>query len=309
MRSKKRGSLVIVNDEKVKLTNLDKVFWPDEGYTKGDLIDYYRTVAPFILPYLKDRPESLNRHPDGITGENFFQKNMDHRVPGWIETVRIRSESSNRDLVYLVCQDTATLIWMANLGCIEINPWHSRVRHLEEPDYLVLDLDPLDIPFPEVVKAATVTHEVLEEIGAESFCKTSGATGLHIYVPLGARYSDDQAQQFAHLVNLLVHTRLPATTSVERSPEKRKGKVYLDFLQNGRGQTLAAAYAVRPRKGATVSTPLKWEEVNKGLDPTRFTIRSIGSRLERVGDLWKDTLGPGIDMERCLERLEEMMKE
>ena len=305
---KRRGRLVAINDVKVDLTNLDKVLWPEEGYTKGDMIAYYRSVAPFILPYLKDRPESLHRHPDGIAAPGFFQKNTDHAVPGWVETVRIRAESEGRDVAYLLCQDEATLVYMANLGCIEINPWHSRTGRLDNPDYMVLDLDPLDIPFDEVVQSALVTHDVLVEIGATGFCKTSGATGLHVYVPLGARYSHDQATQFSRLVNLLVHRRLPRTTSVERDPEKRKGKVYLDFLQNSHGQTLAAAYCLRPRKGAPVSTPLAWAEVTESLDPARFTMETMMARLRKKGDLWKDVLGPGIDMEQCLNRLDELMK-
>ena len=306
---KRRGKLLAINDVKVDLTNLDKVLWPEEGYTKGDMIAYYRSVAPFILPYLQDRPESLHRHPDGVAAPGFFQKNVDHTVPGWVETLAVHSVSKGNDVTYLLCQDEATLVYMANLGCIEINPWHARAGRLDTPDYMVLDLDPLDIPFDEVVRVALVTHDVLVEIGAAGFCKTSGATGLHVYVPLGARYSHDQATQLARLVNSLVHGRLPRTTSIERDPEKRRGKVYLDFLQNGYGQTLAAPYCLRPRKGAPVSTPLMWEEVRDSLDPTRFTIETMMARLRKVGDLWKDVLGPGIDMEQCVSRLDDMMRQ
>ncbi len=232
------------------MTNPEKVFWPEEGYTKGDVIDYYRRMAPFILPYLKDRPESLHRHPDGISGEAFFQKNVEHQVPDWVKTVSIRSESENRDTLYLLCQDEAALVYMANLGCIEINPWHSRIGSLDSPDFMVLDLDPLDVPFEDVVATALVTHEILAEIGAKGSCKTSGARGLHIYVPLDPGYSYEQSTQFARLVNLAVHARLPRITSVERNPEKRHGRVYLDYLQNRHGQTLVAPYSLRPRKGA-----------------------------------------------------------
>lgn len=301
-----QGGLVVVNDAKVRLSNPEKVFWPDEGYTKGDVIDYYRRTARFILPYLEDRPESLHRHPDGIEGEAFFQKNVDRLVPEWVRTTVIRTGSDNRDSRYLLCQDEATLIYMANLGCIEINPWHSRVGRLESPDFMVLDIDPLDVPFIEVVKTALATRDVLKHAGVEGFCKTSGATGLHIYVPLGARYSYEQSMQFAKLVDLLVLSRLPGTTSLERNPEKRRGKVYLDYLQNSRGQTLVAPYSLRPRKGATVSTPLAWSEVDGSLDPSRFTMETIAGRLERAGDLWKGVLGTGIDMADCLARLEEM---
>jgi bifunctional non-homologous end joining protein LigD len=303
-----KGGLIIINDAKVKLSNPDKVFWPEEGYTKRDVIDYYREIAPFILPYLKGRPESLHRHPNGVEGDAFFQKNVDHLTPDWVHTVTILSESEGKNAVYLVCEDEATLVYMANLGCIEINPWHSRIGHLEEPDFMVLDIDPLDVPFTDVVKAALMTHEVLNDADIRSFCKTSGATGLHIYVPLNPGYSYDQSTQFARLVNVLVHGRLPQITSMERSPERRKGKVYLDYLQNSRGQTLAAPYCIRPRKGAPVSTPLAWAEVNERLDPTHFTIKTTAERLRRVGDLWKGVLGPGIDMAASLERLGKMPK-
>ncbi len=299
-----KGSMAIINDTKVEVTHPEKVFWPEEGYTKGHVVDYYRAVAPFILPFLKDRPESLHRHPDGIWGDAFFQKNVEHQVPDWIETVPIRSESEGREKRYLLCQDEAALVYMANLGCIEINPWHSRKGSLDSPDFMVLDLDPLDVPFDDVVAAAQATHDVLTEINAKGLCKTSGATGLHIYVSLSHRYTYEQSTQFARLINLAVLARLPRITSVERSPEKRHGKVYLDYLQNARGQTLVAPYSLRPRKGAPVSTPLRWEEVDGGLDPLRFTIETMPERLRLVGDLWKDVLGPGIDMERCLTRLE-----
>jgi bifunctional non-homologous end joining protein LigD len=307
-KPRRNGGLAIVNDAKVLLTNPDKVFWPEEGYTKGDVIDYYREIAPFILPYLKDRPESLHRHPDGIRGGGFFQKNVDHRVPDWVRTVAIRSESEQREITYLLCQDEAALVYMANIGCIEINPWHSRIGRLETPDYMVLDIDPLDVPFGDVVRTAIATREVLRDAGAEGFCKTSGATGLHIYVPLGATYSYEQSTQFARLVNLLVHARLPHSTSIERNPVKRRGRVYLDYLQNSYGQTLVAPYCLRPRKGAPVSTPLMWAEVGEKLDPASFTMKNTAKRLKRVGDLWKGVLGPGIDMGACLGRLEGMLK-
>jgi bifunctional non-homologous end joining protein LigD len=307
-RAGRSGSVAVINDAKVEVTNPEKVFWPEEGYTKGDVIDYYRGIAPFILPYLKDRPESLHRHPDGISGEAFFQKNIEHQVPDWVKTVSIRSDSENRDTRYLLCQDEASLVYMANLGCIEINPWHARIGSLDSPDFMVLDLDPLDAPFKDVVETAVVTHEVLLEIGARGSCKTSGGRGLHIYVPLGGAYSWEQSTQFARLVNLAVHARLPRITSIERKPEKRPGKVYLDYLQNRHGQTLVAPYSLRPRKGAPVSTPLEWEEVKDGLDRLSFTMRTMPERARKKGDLWKDVLGPGIDMAQCLARLEGTFK-
>lgn len=286
------------------LTNEEKVYWPDEGYTKGDLIAYYRRVAPVILPYLRDRPQSLHRHPDGITGESFFQKDVGRRPPpDWVETARIDSESNGGSIEYIVCQDENTLLYLANLGCIELNPWNSRVGSLDNPDYLAIDLDPEAIPFARVVDAALAVRRVLDGAGAECLCKTSGKSGLHIYVPLGAHYPYDQAKPFAEIVANLVHGLLPDSTSVVRSPARRQHRVYLDFLQNRRGQTLAAPYCVRPEPGATVSTPLKWSEVKRGLDPARFTIRSVPARIDKVGDLWAPVLGAGINLADCLDRL------
>ena len=298
---------IILNGIPLELSHLDKLFWPEEGYTKGDLLDYYRDVASLMVPYLKDRPESMHRFPNGIEGNRFFQKDVEDKFPDWIATARVRSDSEDREIRYVLCQNEATLIYMINLGCIEINPWNSRIQSPDHPDYLVLDIDPPETAgragFERVVEAALATRAVLESAGATGFCKTSGATGLHIYVPMGARYTTDQVRQFANLINLLVHGRLPETTTLERSPLKREDKVYLDYLQNRRGQTIAAAYCIRPRKGATVSAPLRWEEVRRKLNPLDFNIRTMRKRLDAVGDLWKGVLGPGIDIESCLDAL------
>jgi bifunctional non-homologous end joining protein LigD len=282
------------------LTNLQKVYWPDDGYTKGDLIAYYRDVASTIVPYLRDRPMSLNRHPNGIAGKSFYQKDVSKQPPPyWVKTVAIG------DITYLLCQDEASLLYIANLGCIELNPWHSRVGSLDKPDYLVIDLDPENVPFKQVVEVAVAVRKTFEKAGAKSLCKTSGKRGLHVYVPLGAQYDNDQARQFAQIIAAFVHRKLPQSTSLIRKPSLRQGRVYLDFLQNRRGQTIAAPYSVRPQRGATVSTPLKWEELNGRLDPSKMTIRTIGKRLDKLGDLWKAVLGPGIDLVACLDRLRE----
>lgn len=301
--------LIVANSQELKLTNLDKVYWKKEGYTKLDLINYYIKIAPYILSYLKDRPESLNRHPNGISGQNFFQKDVKGKVPEWIQTVEVYSESNDRNIDYLLCQDEATLIYLANLGCIELNPWHSRLGSLENPDYCLIDLDPHEIGFDKVVETALVVKEVLDEIRLPSYCKTSGSSGLHICIPLGAQYDFDQSRNFAELLVSLVHQRIPSFTSLLRSPSQRRRKVYLDFLQNRQTQTVAAPYCVRPKPGATVSTPLHWDEVKKGLSPSQFTIRNIFSRLEEVGDIWKPVLGKGIDMESCLRRIGELNEE
>jgi bifunctional non-homologous end joining protein LigD len=286
------------------LTNLDKLYWPEEGITKGDLIAYYREVAPVLLPYLHDRPQSLHRHPNGVGGKSFFQKDVSRQPPpAWVQTVDIPSESVGKELKYLLCQDEAALLYLVNLGCIELNPWNSRVGSLDRPDYLVIDLDPEDIPFARVIEAALAVRRTLEDAGAECLCKTSGKRGLHLFVPLGARYDDEPARRFAEIVANLVNGQLPRTTSIVRSPAQRQHRVYLDFLQNRRGQTLAAPYSARPFAGATVSTPLQWQEVKKGLDPARFTIHTLPRRIAKVGDLWTPVLGKGIDLEDCLARL------
>jgi bifunctional non-homologous end joining protein LigD len=207
-----------------------------------------------------------------------------------------------------LCQDEASLVYLANLGCIELNPWHSRVGSLDKPDYLMLDLDPEAVSFDHVVEAAQAIHEVIEQAGGEAFCKTSGKRGLHVYMPLGAQYSDEIAKQVAELIARVVNTQLPAITSLIRSPKLRQGRVYLDYLQNGNGKTLAAPYSVRPWPKATVSAPLKWSEVKRGLDTTKFSIRTMGKRLKKVGDLWQSVLGPGVDLSAVVEKLVSMLK-
>lgn len=289
---------------KVHFTNLDKIFWPEEGYTKGDVIDYYRRISDYILPYLKDRPESLYRTPHGITEKGFFQKETRNAVDPWIPTKQVFSESNDKNISYLLCQDQQTLLYMANLGCIEINPWLSRIENLNNPDHLVIDLDPEDISFEKVVEAALAVRQVLDTVGITAFPKTSGASGMHIYIPLAARYDYETAGTFAHLIAQLAHNLVPDFTSLVRSPSKRQNRVYLDYLQNRRGQTVAAPYSIRPRPGATVSTPLEWDEVKPGLNPGDFTIRTIHERLEKKGDLFRGILGEGVDLEACLKRLE-----
>jgi bifunctional non-homologous end joining protein LigD len=256
------------------------------------------------LPYLVDRPESLNRHPDGIKGKNFFQKNLAGDLPAWIQTIELPTDSKRRSVInYLLCQNAATLVYLANLGCIELNPWSSRRNSLDAPDYLLIDLDPEDVSFATVVRAAQEVRRVLDMAGAPCYCKTSGKRGLHVYVPLGAQHEYEVARRFAELVAQLVHGELPDTTSLLRMPAQRQQRVYLDCLQNGRGKTLAAPYSVRPVAGAQVSTPLQWTEVRSNLDPTRFTIKTMPERLNKLGDIWKPVLGEGIALAECVERL------
>jgi bifunctional non-homologous end joining protein LigD len=306
--SAEKDETFTIGGRKVKCTNLNKLYWPEEGITKGDLITYYQEMSKYMLPYLKDRPQSLNRHPNGITGSSFYQKDMDvKQLPDWIKTTRIYSTSNKRYLDYLICNDAPTLVYMANLGCIEINPWHSTYQQADYPDYMILDLDPGKIAFKEVVNTALAVKEICDELSIPCFCKTSGATGLHIYIPLGAKYHYDQVKTFAELMAILTHKRVPKITSIERSVAKRVNKIYVDFLQNRKGQTIAAPYSVRPRPLATVSTPLSWKEVNAQLSPQDFTIHTIYKRLDKIGDVWKGVLGKPIALDKTVIKIEKLI--
>jgi bifunctional non-homologous end joining protein LigD len=266
-------------------------------------------MADWILPYLKYRPQALNRHPDGIGGESFFQKNMAQSPPPWVKTVRIHSESEDRNVRYLVCQNRDTLLYEANLGCIEINVWSSSIPHLDSPDYIVLDFDPFETSFPSVVEAVLAAKAFLDEIALPALCKTSGASGMHVYIPLAPRFTHEQANELAHLICLVVNRRHPDLTSLERSPAKRKGRVYLDYLQNRQGATMAAPYALRPREGAPVSTPLEWREVTASLDPGEFNIRTVPKRLARKGDAWRDLFKKRVDLNTALTRFVRWQKD
>lgn len=295
--------IITLNKHKIKLTHLTKILWPEDDLTKGDMIQFYQDIAQLILPHLKNRPQSLHRHPNGINEKGFFQKNFT-AAPDWATIKAVHSEHENRDIHYFICKNEADLIYLAQLGCIEINPWLSRLPKLAAPDFCVLDLDPEDIEFAAVVKTAQTIHKLLNKTGIEHFCKTSGATGLHIYIPLGAKYSYDQSTKFAELIAIIVNKQIPEITSIKRSPAQRQGKVYIDFLQNRRGQTVAAPYSLRPRPQAPVSTPLQWREVNARLDPLNFTISNIRKRLDQYGDLWEPLLqAKGVDLLTSIEKL------
>lgn len=284
-------------------THLDKVFFPKHKYTKGDLFTYYESMAEYILPYLKDRPLSLNRMPSGIDGESFFQKNNPH-LPDWVPHADIFSESNNHDLRWIVGGDLHTLLYAVQLGSIEINPWNSRKQHLDNPDWIVIDLDPEGtITFKDVVNVARTVKEVCDEWSIPTYPKTSGKTGIHIYIPMGAKYTFEQGKNLAHLIALEIHRRQPDLTSVERTPAKRPNKIYLDFLQNREGQTLAAPYSVRPTPEASVSMPLEWSEVTPSLKPTDFTIKNALARLKKKGDLWQPVMSEGVDLEKILEKM------
>lgn len=288
-----------VKGHELKFTHLSKVYWPEDHITKRDMFNYYYQVADYILPYLKDRPQSLNRFPGGIHGQSFYQKDVKGKAPDWIKTFPYEtSEGEKKE--YAVGDDEATLLWMASLGCIEINPWFSRIQKPDNPDYCVIDLDPDKNSFDEVIHAALETKKVLDALNVPAYCKTSGSTGMHIYIPLNAKYSYDQSQLFAKIIVSLVHRQIPSYTSLERMIAPRKGKMYLDFLQNRPGATIAGPYSLRPKPGATVSMPLDWDEVKPGLKMKDFHIFNAVDRLKETGDLFKGVLGKGIDLKKAI---------
>lgn len=294
-----------IGGKKLKLTNLDKIFWPEEGFTKGDVIAYYESVYRYVIRHNKNRPQSLRRHPNGIKGQDFFQKDAGGQAPEWMTTWKNYSESTNKDIDWVLCNDKPSLLYLANLGCIELNPWNSTIDAPGKPDYAVMDLDPSDKnTFDEVIDCANVIKEILDMAGCECYCKTSGATGLHIYIPLGAKYDYEQARQFCEIIAHMVTEQLPGTTTIERSLKKRQQHhIYVDYLQNKEGATLSCAYSLRPKPSAPVSTPLEWKEVRHGLKPTDYNIINTLKRLEKKADLFSPVLGKGVDMMKVLKKL------
>lgn len=289
-------------------THLEKIFWPGEGYTKGDVIAYYQKIAPYLLPYLKGRPLVLNRHPNGIGDKSFYQKDTaGEHLPPFVKTARIKAATTGKTLRYAVCDNKDTLLWAANFGCIEMNPWQSRTGSLKRPDYLTIDLDPHGRSFDDVVAVALEIKKLLDRARVRSYIKTSGKTGMHIMIPLGARYSYTQARVFAKLLVEQAHRAMPELATLEQRINKRGGKIYLDIARNAYGQTTASPYSLRPYPGATVSAPLQWREVKKGLRPARFTIKTIFARLDKKGDLLKGVLGKGADIKAASTLLQQSM--
>lgn len=302
--SHKKEEKITVNGHILTLTNQDKIYWPDEKITKGDVIHYYNTISRYILPYMKNRPQSLKRNPNGIKDDGFFHKDAGHEAPEWVDTISIASESAHKNIEYILCNNKATLLYLNNLGCIEFNPWNSRISNPDYPDYLVMDLDPSDKnTFEQIIDTALAVKDILDEADAVGFCKTSGATGLHIYIPLKGQYTYADTRSFAEIIARKTQEKLPQTTTVERALNKRKGRIYLDYLQNKKGQTLASVYSIRPRPGATVSTPLQWKEVKRGLHPSQFTIHNIENRLNKKGDLFSGVLREKVNLKKCLKNL------
>ena len=306
-RGQGEGVAAVVASKEVKLTNLKKMFWPADGYTKGDLVAYYERVAPLLLPYLRDRPLVLTRYPDGITGKSFFQKDAPEFTPAWVRTERVYSKDAEREIDYFVVDDVESLRYVANSGTIPLHLWASRLGSLERPDWLVLDLDPKGAPFTDVVKVARALHRILDDLELPSYPKTSGATGLHILIPLGARYTYDEVRTFARLLAVLGVEAEPEISTVARPLRSRGGKVYIDFGQNGHGQTIVGPFSLRPLPGAPASCPLTWGEVTARLDPARFTMITVPKRFDKMADPLAPVLTGGIDMAATVARIEERL--
>jgi bifunctional non-homologous end joining protein LigD len=295
-----KESYVTVGEHNLKLTNLDKLIWP-EGLIKAHLVKYYSDVAPYVLPHLRNRPLVMKRYPDGIDGEAFYQKECPDYAPDWIKRQPV--EHSEKVVNYIVCNDQPTLLWLANQGCIEMHAWLARVESLETPDLAVMDLDPAGgVSFEDVLEIALLVKRVLDEFKIKSYPKTSGASGLHLFVPVRQVYSWRQVTGAMKYVAELVVKVHPDKTTVERKVEKRAGKVYLDYLQNGRGKTMAFQYGLRPLPGAPVSTPLSWEEVEEGkIRPGQFTMDTIFQRLKSVGDIYAGILNTRQSLDEIIK--------
>ena len=298
----------VVEPPRVTISNPRKVFWPDEGYTKSDLVAYYEAVSPWLLPYLKDRPLVLTRYPDGIGGKSFYQKDAPDFVPSWIRTERVWAKEVEHDVNYFVVDDLEALRYIVNLGAIPLHLWGSRAGSLERPDWLILDLDPKGAPFTDVVKVARALRKLLDKLELPSYVKTSGATGLHILLPLGARYTYEETRTFARLLATLGVEAEPEISTIVRPVRDRAGKVYIDYLQNGHGQTIVAPFSARPLPGAPVSCPLRWDEVTARLDPARFTIATMPARLERLGDPVAPVLHEASDIAASLTHVEQRLR-
>jgi bifunctional non-homologous end joining protein LigD len=290
---------------RVELTNQDKVYWPDDGFTKGDLIRFYDRIAPVLVPHLLDRPLVFDRYPDGIYGQHFYQKDAHDYTPDWIRTQEIWSPDVERSIRYFIGADREQLLYIANMGAIAQNPWSSRVQFIERPDFVIFDLDPVDAPYGTVQQVAIVLNSILEELNLRGYPKTSGASGIHVYLPiLENRFTYDDVRVFAEAIARVVVQHIPETATIERVVKKRKtGTVYVDYLQNVKGKTVASVYCPRAVPGACVSTPLKWDEFKKPLDPRDYNIKTVFKRIEKFGDLFAPVLADRQDISGFLKAL------
>jgi bifunctional non-homologous end joining protein LigD len=292
-----------IDGQSLKFTNLKKVYYPDDGFTKRDVLNYYDGVAHLILPHLKDRPLSLKRYPNGIKQDYFFQKDAADSFAPWLRTERID------DIHYVFAEDRASLLYLVNLGCIDHNPWMSRSGSLDNPDFILIDLDPQECPYDKIVEAALLVKRVLDRIGLVGYPKTTGGDGMHVYVPVEPVYSYEETRTFADLISRLAIAQDPHVFTTPRSVAKRqKNRVYFDYLQNGRSKTIAAPYVLRAYQGAPVATPLDWTEVRRGLHPSQFNITNALDRFAARGDLFSGVLKKPQELAAALEKLEKEMR-
>lgn len=291
---------VTIKDKKLSLTNLDKVLWPEEGITKAQFIEYHVKMAPVLLPHLEGRPMVFTRYPNGIQGKSFYQKNIPPYAPLWLKTYEI--PSSKRTIRYVAIEDEDSLIWAANQGCIELHPWLSRYHRLDYPDFAVFDFDPMEgTDFEDARKIALALKQLLDIEGLQGFPKTSGATGLQVYVPLEPRYTYEEVREFVYFFCQVLERTFPDISTTERNIRHRSGKLYLDYLQNARGKTIIAPYSPRPVKGASVSCPITWQELEDGAKPSDFSIKNLPSRVEKIGDIFKPVLTLHQNIDRWLQ--------
>jgi bifunctional non-homologous end joining protein LigD len=288
------------------LSNLDKPFWPEEGISKGDLLAFYRDIAAVLVPHLRGRPFTMKRYPDGWQGKSFFQKDVPKHRPPWMHTAPFPAttrEGETRTIEYAIVDDELSLLWMVNMGCIDMHAWSSRADRPERPDWVLFDLDPSEgVGFAEAVEVAKLVKQALDLLDLAGFPKTSGSRGIHILVPVARRHTFAEAREFAAVIAGALARAHPGLVTTEWARTKRKG-VLVDANQNGPGKTTASVYSVRPRAGATVSTPLRWEELDPSLDPSHFTMDVVLDRVAREGDLFAGVLGGGQSLTQALRAL------
>jgi bifunctional non-homologous end joining protein LigD len=297
-----------VNGRSLKFTNLKKIFYPADGYTKRDLINFYAAVAVLLVPHLEGRPLSLKRYPNGIESDYFFQKEVAASFPDWLHTEDVPTDETSTTRM-VIADDKAALLFLANLGCIDQNPWMSRWGSLEHPDFILIDLDPYHCGYDRIVEAAQLVHAKLDAIGLQGYPKTTGGNGMHVYIPLETEYTYAQSRAFAEVLARWVTAERPDLFTTPRNVASReKGKVYFDWMQNAEGKTISAPYVLRAHPGAPVATPLSWDEVRPGLKPAQFHLGNAARRFERVGDLFVGVLKKPQRLENALERLEAEIK-
>ncbi len=295
-----------VNGKEIRLTNIDRVLWPREGYTKYHLIKYYLDIVPFLLKYLKNRPVVFQRFPEGVDRPGFYQKNCPSDAPSWIKTFPVPSRKQEKITKYILVDNAETLVWLGNQACVEIHPWFSSLDSLEFPDFAVFDLDPMEnSTFSQVMEVSLSIKTLLEKEGIKCYAKASGATGLQIYAPLEPKYTYEEVRDFVEYYCRRVHQLHPQITTLERKVDKREGKIYLDYLQNVWGKTINAPYSVRPLKGAPVSTPLLWSEIQekKIKSSSDFNITNVKDRLEKTGDIFEQVVTEKQNIDRVLDKV------